>query len=411
MRLLKIVFAVVIMYLYIYSPALQILSFGLDKIIFVLSIGFILFNKDCLKYLALFKRDYRLLSVILLFSLLNILIHFGEYGSGLLMYDFFLLIEPIPVACSLYMLMELKWKVEIREVIYITAGVAGLITVLLLLNPSMLAYVKNSVLRVPEVLTTYFSFRGIGLADGLLNPYPTAQGLILGLLLCGFFKQKIYYYVLAIPIFVSIIVNARTGVVPVILGLILLLIFGVNYTKKKNLVGGIIVMSAVLLIVINKVTLSTEAEESLEWGKTTLDIMEGLIKGEDVDNVEALTQTMVFYPETIGGWLFGGGYSVYSGNTVIGKSSDIGYIIRLHYGGIIYLLILVGVIIGMCKRLYKINKPIAILMFLSFLIFNYKTDFFIMSPCSRLFFLVYVILVCSQYDSQKSLNVNINYSN
>ena len=341
MKIFKYIISILIIYLYIYSPALQILPIGIDKLIFVIALFFILVNrKESFRLLRFFKKDYKFLFAVFLLSLFNFIFHGGSYGTGILMYDFFLLIEPIPVAIAIYILNGQKLKTDVKIAIFLSSGLAGLITVYLLLNPGLALYIKESVLRVPEILNTYFSYRGFGFADGLLNPYPTAQGLILGLLLCGFFNVRGYYYFLSVPIFISIIVNARIGVLPVIFGLLLFLFFKTSNDRGKNILVGIAVIALTLFYFTSYTSLLSSAEESIEWGKSTITMFSNLLHGEEVENVEALTNTMLFFPEDIWGWMIGGGYNVY-GNNPLHKYSDIGYIIRLHYGGTIYLLIIV----------------------------------------------------------------------
>ena len=66
--------------------------------------------------------------------------------------------------------------------------------------------------------------------------------------------------------------------------------------------------------------------------------------------------------------------------------------------------------IHICKRIRRINKAVGLLMILSFLIFNYKTDFLVMSPCSRLFFLIYVIVVCSNNNYMARIDSKENFA-
>ena len=268
------------------------------------------------------------------------------------------------------------------------------------MNPELANYFKTSVLRVPEIVTTYFSFRGFGFADGLLNSYPTAQGLILGLILVGFFKTKKIYYLLAIPIFVSVIVNARTGVVPMLLAVVLFFVYGTSGLKRWKALMGIGIVVLLFAFIMSNITLSSEAEESLSWGKSTLDIISALFGGEEAENVDDLTKKMFFFPEDLITWLIGTGKNVFS-YSYNGHTSDIGYIIRLLYGGILYLILTVGYLFFVCRRVFLIDKATGWLLLLSVFLFNYKTDFLTIAPCSRLFFLVYAIIICSRFDSKQ----------
>ena len=151
---------------------------------------------------------------------------------------------------------------------------------------------------------------------------------------------------------------------------------------------------------MSNITLSSETEESISWGKSTLDIITALFSGEEAENVDGLTGTMVFFPEDLITWLIGTGHNVFS-HKYNGQTSDIGYIIRLLYGGIFYMILTVGYLFFTCKRVYQIDKAVGLLLLLSVLVFNYKTDFLTIAPCSRLFFLIYVITICASFDTKQ----------
>lgn len=68
-------------------------------------------------------------------------------------------------------------------------------------------------------------------------------------------------------------------------------------------------------------------------------------------NIEIL-QNMIVYPSDLGEWIFGKGESIFG---ISGQNSDIGYIIQLNYGGIIYCILLAFFFFLIVYRLFKMG--------------------------------------------------------
>ena len=104
---------------------------------------------------------------------------------------------------------------------------------------------------------------------------------------------------------------------------------------------------------------------------------------------------MIIIPDRFLGFMLGTGKDIYLAN----DSSDIGYILQLNYGGIIYVLFFFFIVLKLYKIIRKNNLPqnrwFNIVFIGTFLICNIKGNFFATHSGVRmlmLLFFVYVIL-------------------
>lgn len=381
-----------ILYIYIFSPPLKTFSFGLDKIICFISIIYLFYKKKWRFVFFRFKKEWIYIVCISAFSFLITFLHGGKIS--LLMYDIFLLLEILPTSCALYIYIQGKKRFKIDEMLINISIFSALITVFLLFRPDIAWFLKTEILRFPEDLLERFYYRGYGFSDGLMFGYPVIQGFCVAFILIN--KEYKKYLWATVFMIVAIFSNARSGVVPIIIALGLLF---KRYPLKliKGLIlflVFILISSPILKIIINNnEILST----SLEWGMTTFNIISDLLQGKEAENFDALLGDMVVWPQTLLEWLIGCGYTL--------RNTDVGYFIRLNYGGIFYLIVWFIFIIYLFTRLYKNNNKIAVLLFMSLLFLNYKADFFVINPSSRFFFLVYVIWILNAkyFDNKETL--------
>ena len=112
------------LYMYIYSPALKGFSYGLDKIIFVVSVVYLLWTKQIKQGIQSFRREFRYLFGIVLTSFIVVSIHSITMSKDILMYDIFLLFEVIIVPYAFYRLFVHKFKFQIDILLFKNAFIA-----------------------------------------------------------------------------------------------------------------------------------------------------------------------------------------------------------------------------------------------------------------------------------------------
>jgi hypothetical protein len=386
-RKLKEIFVIFLLYVFIFSPPLIFLHFGLDKLIFGISIVFISYHKLWKNIYYRFQFELIILSLIFFLSFLVTIILNGD--KILLGYDFLLMVELIPSSYFLSYLIKLNDKNNSEKILMRTSYIASLVTFYLVLNPIQAYYIKTEVLKFPEELLENFYYRGYGFSDGMFFSYPVIQGFILSFICSGLIRGK-GVYIATLLLIISIITNARSGFVPVLIGVILGIFFNPRWTFKYlalMILSFSFIFSSLSFLIVKTDILGT----SMEWGATSFEIIDDLLKGEKTENVDVLFTDMMIFPKSIIEWLTGSGMYIFGNSTR--QSTDIGYLLRLNYGGIFYLTLFIILSSYMARKLFKINKVLSLLMFLSLIYLNFKADFFVVNPASRFFFLIYVMAV------------------
>lgn len=407
-KYLKIFITAILLYFYIYSPALQVMPFGFDKIILILAFLYIILSRKFFEYYRKFKIEIQLLFLIVLCSFIVNVFHGNLNFEGHLMYDVFLLLEVFLVPFCLVCVCQNKWDCKLDDILIINAIVAGVISVVLLLNPQWADVMKNQILRIPEFFTTHLSFRGFGFSDGLAFPYPIIQGLCAGFIICSLVRRKSVYYLGLIPIVVSIFVNARSGIIPILVSC-LVLYFSSSFVKNLKFTISCSVLIFVAVFFLKKDT-SSQIYESLQWGLSFFEILGDFISGRDAENMDALslTGTMVQLPKSFNAWILGEGVNLFDGPYLRYNNSDIGFCIRIVYGGLIYMTPWCILWFYMFKRLNRVNHKLALIMFISLVYMNWKSDFFVLTASCRFFFLIYVFCMMVPSFMNNCINNKLN---
>jgi len=104
---------------------------------------------------------------------------------------------------------------------------------------------------------------------------------------------------------------------------------------------------------------------------------------------------MIYFPENI---IFGSGKYIFTGKKI---TSDIGYILQIYYGGIIYLILIGTFFFALIKRISKIltwKHWFPIIALITIIISNFKGNFFASNPGIHTILLLYVFFIL--YDEQ-----------
>lgn len=394
---------ILIYYLYIYAPPFVIIPFGLDKIILILSFWYISAHHQWRDLWKTFQSEFQLLILICVVSFIICIVH--RKGVGLFMYDCLLLLEAIPCAYALWRYFQKKGIKDKYKIIIYSAILGGVITAYLISDPALMQHLKESVLKYPDRLKISFLYRGYGLSDGLLFSYPVIQGYCIGIVLITLNKWN-PVVVSGIILFgtLSIVLNARSGFVPVAVAI------GIAFFYNFPRFFKFVFISVIVVLIFGNILHSyIESNEMLsiaaEWSKSSIDIISDLIEGKKTENIDTLTGDMLFFPTSIDEWLIGQGVNVGS-STDVPRNSDIGYVIRLMYGGMIYLLFWFFLLLTMFKRMRAVDNKLSLLVFISLIYLNYKGDYFVVVPASRFFFLIYVWTIMNSIH-RKDLAKNI----
>jgi hypothetical protein len=188
----------------------------------------------------------------------------------------------------------------------------------------------------PDLMALYGNigmFRIYGLATGYTFTMPLYLGLcvILSFVL-GMFRSYRYYFL--IPFYlVSIAVNARIAITSLFIVSILTLVVKFRSNPFKQILN-IILLVFFIIIVVQIVDYQAVKSSSLNgwvWFNSGIKEITNYYHGEVGGNLAYLTDSMWFMPRGIN-LLLGSGENA--------AGSDIGYVINLHYGGLVLSILL-----------------------------------------------------------------------
>jgi len=393
---------IVLLYLYLYNPLFRFLSFGPTKYLWLPAICYLLFSRKLLKFAIQFKIELSLISLALIYSMIESLRN-ADIGLFYTYTNFVFIIECLVIPYFLVNIFYNTLKLnELNKDIIITGLIAALISCYLLFNPDINFLVKNFVIY--DVLAEKYDieshlFRGFSLAEGSTFAYGITNALIL-LLAVKYTKKNTFYIFCIFPLLLSIMVNARTGLLIMIFGLIVILYYETTTILKLMYYGSIISVILYMLIGVN-FNFSGLDNQALDWG---LDFFtqaaDFLSSNGDDTTFGALFGEMWFYPDSLIQFIFGSSIDIYNNDT---QRSDVGYINQIFFGGVVYLSILLSLVYYMTYRL-KINIKYNTYAFIfsgSLLIANFKGPTLnIAHGFVKLIFLYYIFMVINRNDAQ-----------
>lgn len=348
---------------------------------------FTLFKPTYLKYLKLFKTEALLCLVIISLSfILSLRTGTGLFSQQYLHFIWFIETFVAPLLIIRVFNEELL-KLDIIQVLVITGAIGAFISVLLILNPAINDYVRNTLISYSGANIERFEFvRGYGIAENLLGSYSMIQGILMGLLFY-LISGNIWYTLFLFPYVISIAFNARTGLLSIPISIILLLLF----RKFSFRFLKIIISTGIILFVFfqSDNEFIEKNQETFNWLLSGYEILIDNINGDFSSGATAtLVEEEKFEPANFIEFTFGTGY--YGDNN---GSYDNGYYHMLWYGGFLFLSIQLLITFFMFYRLVKIDsvKYIPFLFFILLLFFNIKWTYLVLpSGISRLIGFYYV---------------------
>lgn len=382
------IFCIIYIYIFLYSPVLN--GIPIPTPLFLLPVTYVFFfNKIRVisRFFLLFKTEITILFVLLIY------VFFLDFIYGRNVYFthvFYYIFEVFPLS---YFIVDFFLKKSDKEsffkLLILVGAIAAAISVLSYLSPSInnfLAYFLKG-----NDLTDSSLGRNYGFASGFLYPYPLCQGIVAVLALKMMSVNKIYIIPFLL-IFFSIVINARIGLLPIVLYLLM------NLKFKSIIYSGLFIFS---FIIANTAGLFSKYQELIDWNLIMFyDSSDYFfntnygIYGSDGSFFTFIIENFLVYPSTTFGWIFGELREVFSDPI---KNSDIGYINDLIYGGLILVILIMFFFFKISMRLWQIkgkeSKLFAMLFFGVFLIANIKGEFFRPSPANRVIMLIFVYLI------------------
>ncbi len=413
-RLFNYFVFVILVYVYFYDP-FYIPNVGFlgqgDKqysifLLYILSILYFFTNsKDAKKKCRIFKVEFLLLVLLIVLSFI-ITINGGELTLFAKQIKYLLASFFVPIFfVHLCESMGFNDEGVFIKIILLVGSLAAIGTIICVIAPAIGDIYKQSVIFIDSGNFLLEGFRGFGFSTRLTNDFGYIQGAVFAIGLY-YGKNNKWFFPLALFVLLSALLNARTGVIIAIVGVLFIFLF--NKRNKYYLLISTILASVLFIIIpqIEKILIYLGLEDkTVVWVSEFLLDMDSIFMSRNYTSTgiaETIFSDMVLWPESMSAWLLGIGHSVFKPGFHSGGHSDVGFIIQLNYGGIFYFSVLMLLMIRLFKRLWNNGyKYISVFGAASFIILNIKSNFALREGGALgLFLIIYYFLI--YYSNKKS---------
>ena len=385
------IFFLFFIYIFLYAPVIR--GIPIPTPLFLLPITYIYLLKNKTSY-NIFLKLFRSELILLLLLLIYVTILDLWYGKNVYFtHVFYYIFEVLPTS---FIIVTVFCKHYDRESFYkllINVGtIAATISVLSILITPFNQIVTSLLKEV--IKTADYSGRSYGFASGLLFPYPIGQGFIGVLCLEMLSKNKKYIFPFFL-ILISIITNARIGLLPIILYL--------SYSVLKFNLKTIayLFLFVVTFIISNRLGIFAAYQTLIDWNLSMFYEISNSFFGTNLGKygnnytyLNFIIDHFLIFPNDTLGWILGEHREVFLDPI---KNSDMGYINDLIYGGLILVLFILLFFLRIYTRLMRIGDKesslVAFLILGTYLLANFKGEFFRPSSGIRVLILVFVYLI------------------
>lgn len=382
---MKNIIAVIILYLFINNPFLAIFK-GLSSLYILLPILVFLGNKYVSQFYKIHKDIVLAYSFILLFGIIRTIMGGSSGYLERLAIQFVSSLLMSSVIVSMFYKYDISFiKVSIWMIV-----LAVTISMLCYMFPSIDHYVRYDIQVVRNEILAEKDYRGFGLSDALTSAYGYVLATFFGYGLYKGYGNSKWFWLLSPFLAISIMINARTAILPLIASI--LLYFTTHYEKGR--IKQLIYIFIGLIVVFKLINTSSVTSNWLnDFYLQMMDIITGSDEAEH-DTYGVLVDSIIM-PENIQQWIVGRGRSMFFHDTLL--RSDIGFVNHLSYGGIIYIAL---IIITFFTLILKIKDLYFVLFcIVMMLIGNIKGNYLETSDGYR--FLTFLIMAECYYKRMK----------
>lgn len=387
----KSYFRQIVLYLFIFAPIFQVINIGIVKFFWIPALVYLILKK---KYYN--KSSLLLLLLLILLFFYHFLISLRNPSFGFIeIYSFTIFIVESLIVC--YAIQHFFNYNSVDILIYdykIIGSIAVLISLFLLINPEINYWVKDKL--IVDTLAAYQGvdldlYRGFSIAQGSSFEYGVCLGLIFSIILL-LDKSIVYSIILFIPYVISIMINARTGILILILGLV---IYILNRRKFIYILNLLIFFIFIIILSYFFVDINNQ---TVLWALSFVDEMKSILSGNFENTTLGTLNSMISLPENLFELFFGKSFDVYG--SLINRS-DVGYIVDIQNGGLFLLSLKFFVLtfILFSNFNYKIYLPLYLLFILTIIVSNYKGPSLLLS-------LAFVKLIFFTHFSLSNINNN-----
>lgn len=254
------------------------------------------------------------------------------------------------------------YRLSLSKCVIAIGWISGVISTLCFISGGFASVMSELFMNFVEDTDRITEGRGFGIASGITYAYGLVNAFILAYSLSINYHKRWYSIFFYILLLFATIINTRTSFILELLFVIVFFFMSGSKNKAKIALLGVLIGALIYYYVLPRIMGSTTGDWLMQGFYMINDYMYDTSTARNY-NVFYILQNMIIFPETMSEWMFGTGKFIY-------QKSDIGFILQLYYGGLIYLgllLITYYVTIKNIDNMYM--KVCAIIMLI---IANYK---------------------------------------
>lgn len=348
---MKTFFWVCLLYIFFFNPNVASLGSLLVRLVYPI----LIVNAFCRHsaYLKLLKNTIVENSLVVLLLAYSILLSLFAKGNIDMLKGCINLSLGVFLTPSLILILGYSGRNsnKIFRLVIISGFVAVAISCICFIFPEINDIIRNIQFKEDNKISE-ISYRGFGFSNGLFFYFSIILSVITIFSISRIENKAIVFLFFFLFNFV-VLINARIGFLPLMIWVIYKML------HKVKLFFYIVII--LILFIWGVSWLASYYDDSLlgfvfKWLLAGIGQITNPLLGTNFDTLgenhfETLGGTMVVYPADYIHWLMGSGINLFG--RVVGNNSDVGYVIQLYYGGIIFLMLLIGLIVFMFVRLLK----------------------------------------------------------
>ena len=317
-----------------------------------------------------FVKIYKEFSVPLLFLLIVILLGSIVFWNkptldlGLFVMTF----ETIPIA---FVISEIKTnslpEVDFFDIVISAAVLQSIIACLAFLIPSFHSMLIDRLLDYGfnDVLNKMSGWRMFGYSYTMAYAMPVTQACIATIAVYKGMKKRGIYFLAAIVIFLSAVINARVSIVLFAIGSLGVVLFSDKASLKHSLKIVVVIILALFVLGKGLDYLASSDSATSIWIQSGVNDIKAFVLGTSYasDSYMSYATNVEKYrlPENSFDIIFGTGYTTTRENAAY--KSDVGYVNDIWYGGIIYSIWILCFFLSKIRKLFmywnkKYNVPL-----------------------------------------------------
>ena len=397
------ILAIAILYFFLYNPILKPgIALGGTILMMVSFVYMLLHFAEVERHMKNYKVGLFLGVFIILYILFICFVN-GEDISEVKQLFFWLIISTIVPVFLVNEVFVRYREIAFWDLILEAGFIASMISCIALFYPPFNDFLRNIQVEpnvTSDALEEQLDFRSFGLAFYLTSCYGYVQGLLASLCLLRLDKEHKRYAFYFLTMFLSVVVNARTGLFPIVITLIYLIIRSVVKIKILTLFKIAIAGTLGTFLIIQVFNKLPDVTDFFMDFIDQLSFM--FVEGEVKDSyyIERL-----FFPNSLSSLVFGEGHDV---STAV-NNSDIGFVNQVFLGGIIFAGALLLYEFIIYRKIVKWSNDFIwpTIFLLSLLVFNYKGAELQDASSSfvRLWILYFYVLAHNQLHPEKNIKI------